>query len=253
MEEIARNYAVALGLYLSLAHESGAGGPRNVIERIETGSDQLTPRQVSILRGMVEGKTNHELANELGFSVSTIRHETMRIYQALSVSDRKEAAKRIGSIESEADELLGQIVRRIDDMFVTPYDRGDLQELANKLDDAMDEIEEATDLIVLHDVDVFPDGLVELVDAVRRLADLTASTMPRLKNLKDLDHYYSEADRIETEGDRIHRRVTSMLFSGNFDALTILRINGVIDAFEEALDEMARVARTIRTIALKES
>jgi len=43
---------------------------------------------------MVEGKTNHELAAELGFSVSTIRHETMRIYQALSVSDRKEAAKR---------------------------------------------------------------------------------------------------------------------------------------------------------------
>ena len=170
-----------------------------------------------------------------------------------SKDDRKEIAKRIGSIESEADELLGQIVRRIDDMFVTPYDRGDLQELANKLDDAMDEIEEATDLIVLHGVDTFPDGLVELVDAVRRLAELTASTMPRLKNLKDLDHYYSEADKIETEGDRLHRRITSMLFSGNFDAMTILRINGVIDAFEESLDEMARVARVIRTIALKES
>ena len=166
---------------------------------------------------------------------------------------RKELAKRVGAIESEADELLGKIIRRINDMFVTPYDRGDLQELANKLDDAMDEIEEATDLIILHDVQEFPQGLTDLVDAVRRLAELTASSMPRLKNLKDLDHYYTEADRIETEGDRIHRRVTSMLFSGNFDALTILRINGVIDAFEESLDEMARVARTIRTIALKES
>ena len=98
VEEIARNYAVALGLYLSLAHEAGAGAARNIIERIEPGSDQLTPRQISILRGMVEGKTNHELANELGFSVSTIRHETMRIYQALSVSDRKEAAKKAVSL-----------------------------------------------------------------------------------------------------------------------------------------------------------
>jgi DNA-binding NarL/FixJ family response regulator len=43
---------------------------------------------------MVEGKTNHDLAVELGFSVSTIRHETMRIYQALGVSDRKEAANK---------------------------------------------------------------------------------------------------------------------------------------------------------------
>lgn len=94
VEEAARNYAVALGLYLSLAHERGTSASRSITERIEPGSDQLTPRQISILRGMVEGKTNHELANELGFSVSTIRHETMRIYQALSVSDRKEAAKK---------------------------------------------------------------------------------------------------------------------------------------------------------------
>ena len=60
----------------------------------ESGAAQLSARQLAILRGMVEGKTNHELATELGFSVSTVRHETMRIYQALSVSDRKEAAKK---------------------------------------------------------------------------------------------------------------------------------------------------------------
>ena len=60
----------------------------------ESGAAQLSARQLSILRGMVEGKTNHELATELGFSVSTVRHETMRIYQALGVSDRKEAAKK---------------------------------------------------------------------------------------------------------------------------------------------------------------
>jgi len=99
VEEVARNYAVALGLYLSLAHEPGSVPTRNVVERMDTGSDQLTPRQISILRGMVEGKTNHELANELGFSVSTIRHETMRIYQALAVSDREEAAKKALSLD----------------------------------------------------------------------------------------------------------------------------------------------------------
>ena len=60
----------------------------------DSGGAQLTGRQLSILRGMVDGKTNHELATELGFSVSTVRHETMRVYQALNVSDRKEAAKK---------------------------------------------------------------------------------------------------------------------------------------------------------------
>jgi uncharacterized protein Yka (UPF0111/DUF47 family) len=167
--------------------------------------------------------------------------------------NRKELAKRIGAIESEADDLLGKIIRRIDDMFVTPYDRGDLQDLANALDDAMDAIEEATDIAVLHNVKDFPQGTLDLADAVRRLAELTSSSMPRLKNLKDLDHYYAEADRIEDEGDRIHRRITSLLFDGSFDAMEILRIAGSIDQLEESLDHMAKVARVIRTISLKES
>ena len=59
---------------------------------------KLTARQLLILTGMVEGKTNHELSIDLGFSVSTIRHETMAIYKELGVSDRKEAA-RVGRAE----------------------------------------------------------------------------------------------------------------------------------------------------------
>ena len=170
-----------------------------------------------------------------------------------AAENRKDIAKRIGAIETEADDLLGKIIRRIDDMFVTPYDRGDLTDLANSLDDAMDAIEEATDLAVLHNVQEFPALTIDLIDAVRRLAELTAASMPRLKNLKDLEHYYEEADRIEDEGDRIHRKITAQLFSGQFDAMSVLRIEGVINYFEDSLDEMARVARIIRTISLKES
>ena len=54
---------------------------------------QFSARQIQILHGFIEGKTNHELAVDLGFSVSTIRHETMDIFRLLGASDRKEAAK----------------------------------------------------------------------------------------------------------------------------------------------------------------
>lgn len=172
---------------------------------------------------------------------------------ASPVEGRRDLAKRVGNIESEADELLGKIVRRIDDMFITPYDRGDLQDLANALDDAMDAIEEATDVAVLHRVETFPVLATDLVDTVRKCAELTASSMPRLKNLKELEHYFSEVDRLEDEGDRIHRRITANLYDGSFDAMTILRVIGTVDQFEESLDHMAKVARVIRTISLKES
>ena len=53
----------------------------------------LTSRQRQVLTGFIEGKTNHELAVDLGFSISTIRHETMAIFKLLGASDRKEAVK----------------------------------------------------------------------------------------------------------------------------------------------------------------
>ena len=95
--EAIEDLSVPLALYLSfLSRPVGIGmGSINIpIDSRDDGIAQLGQRQILILRGMVEGKTNHELATELGFSVSTIRHETMRIYQALAVSDRKEAAKK---------------------------------------------------------------------------------------------------------------------------------------------------------------
>lgn len=88
---------IPVALYLSFQNRGPATnvvGINSINDFRDSGATQLSMRQLSILRGMVEGKTNHELATELGFSVSTIRHETMRIYQALSVSDRKEAAKK---------------------------------------------------------------------------------------------------------------------------------------------------------------
>jgi DNA-binding CsgD family transcriptional regulator len=85
-----------LSLYSSLCSiyltQQGAFSER-VSNSASSSGGPLTPRQAQVLRGMVEGKTNHELATDLGFSVSTIRHETMAIFRALGVSDRKEAAK----------------------------------------------------------------------------------------------------------------------------------------------------------------
>lgn len=93
VEEVVLDYAIPTSLYLSLSQDNRKNSSSQS-SATDTGAAQLTQRQLSILAGMVEGKTNHELATELGFSVSTIRHETMRIYQALAVSDRKEAAKK---------------------------------------------------------------------------------------------------------------------------------------------------------------
>ena len=96
-EEITKEAMEAVTLYSALAsmyftHSKFFSLPQDSIDKDLVDAHKLSARQIQILYGMVEGKTNHELATDLGFSVSTIRHETMAIFRALGVSDRKEAA-----------------------------------------------------------------------------------------------------------------------------------------------------------------
>lgn len=97
VRELVEDFCLSMALYISFlsnAPVANSSGSNPTDNSRDAQADELTQRQILILRGMVEGKTNHELAMEMGFSVSTIRHETMRIYQALAVNDRKEAGKK---------------------------------------------------------------------------------------------------------------------------------------------------------------
>ena len=92
------SYAAIVGLYLSLTDADPSLRAHRrlrhaLIEQPINVDVELTERQLKILRGMATGKTNHALALELGYSVSTIRHETMRIFNTLNVSDRKTSAQ----------------------------------------------------------------------------------------------------------------------------------------------------------------
>lgn len=78
-----------VGLYLSRISQ----GRFAQVVRGDQGmnGEYLSPRQMRILDLMAQSFTNPQIAKELGFSESTVRQETMRIYQILQVSGRKEA------------------------------------------------------------------------------------------------------------------------------------------------------------------
>lgn len=86
------NISSAISLYIALRFLDGLehGAPSRINH---DGHLDLSPRQMEVLTGITLRKTNNMIARELGYSVSTIRHETMRIFEALGVSDRFEAAE----------------------------------------------------------------------------------------------------------------------------------------------------------------
>jgi DNA-binding CsgD family transcriptional regulator len=81
-----------LGAFI-LATMSTQKGRTGNVDPNATGED-LTSRQIQILELMAEGLVNVEIAGQLLLSESTIRQETVRIYRALGVPNRAEAAKK---------------------------------------------------------------------------------------------------------------------------------------------------------------
>ena len=65
-------------------------------------------------------------------------------------NDRESIAQRMRDAEHAGDETTHQIIKRVNSTFVTPFDREDIYALASGLDDVMDFMEEAVDLILLY-------------------------------------------------------------------------------------------------------
>jgi predicted phosphate transport protein (TIGR00153 family) len=168
-------------------------------------------------------------------------------------ADRAAIAERMREEEHLADESTHDIIRRVNQTFVTPFDREDIYSLASGLDDVMDFMEEAVDLVLLYEVQELPSALAEQVDVIQRCAELTAETMPRLKSMKDLDEYWIEINRLENAGDKQYRRILTKLFSGQYEALEVLKLKDIVDSLEHAVDAFETVANTIEQIAVKES
>jgi len=168
-------------------------------------------------------------------------------------SEREAVASRIRDIEHDADEATHAIMLKVNSSFITPFDREDIYRLASKLDDCMDLMQAAADLIVLYRLGDVPDGISAQVGVLARMSKLTADAMPRLREMGDLSPYWNEISRLENEADQAYRRLVAEVFNNGQDAIMVLKLKGVIDALEAAADAFDTAAHTVESIAVKES
>lgn len=167
--------------------------------------------------------------------------------------DHEDVARRMRETEQAADETMHAIVKRVNSTFVTPFDREDIYSLASGLDDVMDMMDEAVDLILLYKVKRMPTELSNQVEVIQRCADLTYEAMPRLRTIAGLEDYWIEINRLENQGDKSYRRTLANLFSGEFKALEVLKLKDIVTSLEGAIDAFEKVANIVEQIAVKES
>jgi predicted phosphate transport protein (TIGR00153 family) len=159
--------------------------------------------------------------------------------------------EQVKELENQGDELTREIINLLNTQYITPFDREDIYELAKAIDDVVDYMDEASDLLGLYKVESRLDAALEQCRVLVEIAEHLAQALTELKQLRRVEPHVVEIKRLEDEGDRIVREAIAGLFENTTDALMVIRWKDILEALEEAIDSCETAADLVGNIVVK--
>ncbi|MFL5867930.1 MAG: DUF47 domain-containing protein [Thermoleophilaceae bacterium] len=160
-------------------------------------------------------------------------------------------AREILLVEQEGDRITHDLSQRTSSTFVTPIDAEDIYNLASKVDDVVDEIEETADFMVLYRIEAPMEQALAMADILVKACERLSVLLDHLREFKDLDKYWIEIHRLENDGDRLFREAFASLFAGGIDPMVVIRWRDIFLRLERAIDATEDAATVVQTIATK--
>jgi hypothetical protein len=164
-----------------------------------------------------------------------------------------ERVTEIQALEKAGDEIDREINRRLEDAFVTPFDREDIHELTVRLDDVLDGIQAIAETFVIYDV-------TKPTDESRRLAAIIAeqgvellAALRGLDGLKGLEPHLKAVHDLEHEADGLSRAAVARLFRDGGDPLEVIKWRDLYTALEDTIDAAEDAAEAIERMNHKSS
>ena len=160
-------------------------------------------------------------------------------------------AREILLAEREGDRITHNISQRTSSTFVTPIDAEDIYNLASKVDDVVDYIEETADFMVLYRIEAPMDQAMAMADVLVKACEQLAMLLENLRGFKDLRKYWIEIHRLENDGDRLFREALASLFAGGTDPMVVIRWRDIFLRLERAIDATETAAHILEGIVIK--
>jgi uncharacterized protein Yka (UPF0111/DUF47 family) len=147
--------------------------------------------------------------------------------------------------ETEGDSLTREIITLLNTQYVTPFDREDIYLLATEIDDVVDHLEEASDLLGLYGIEMPTRHAVEQCAVIVRACEQLAVACDNLKGMRGVDEALVELKRLERDA------VGSLFRDDRIDPLNVIRWKDVYESLERALDACDTAANVIANIYVK--
>jgi predicted phosphate transport protein (TIGR00153 family) len=165
--------------------------------------------------------------------------------------DHGELLRDVVVCEQEGDRITHDIIQRLNQTFVTPFDREDIIALASGLDDIVDFIEEVADFLTLYRIEAPMEQAQKMARVLHEATRAIAAAIPRLRTQKDIHHYTVEVNRLENDGDRMLREALASLFERGIDPMMVIRWKDIYERLEDAIDSTETAVNIIEGIIIK--
>jgi predicted phosphate transport protein (TIGR00153 family) len=153
--------------------------------------------------------------------------------------------------EQEGDRITHDIIRRLNQTFVTPIDREDIYELASALDDIVDFTEEVADFLGLYKIEAPMEQAQRLSHILLQATRQIQQAIPRMRTFNDISHFTVEVNRLENDGDRVSREALASLFDNGIDPMVVIRWKDIFERLEAAIDSTEKAAYILEGIVIK--
>jgi len=160
--------------------------------------------------------------------------------------------QKLKDIEHRGDEMTHAIITKLNQTFITPFDREDIHKLASSLDDVLDFLNSAGDRLVLYKIHSAPpeaEKLAELV--VRQCEELHQAVKNLEKHNPVVLQHCVEINRLENEADTVSRRAIGRLFEQEHDPITLIKFKELYEVLETATDKAEDAANVLESVVLK--
>ena len=187
--------------------------------------------------------------------------QAKNIYEAAQVlvilfRDFKEVEKRVAEIkvaEHKGDQITRSVMTKLNQTFITPFDREDIHALSSALDDVMDLVDAAASRLITYKVKFVTPGALQLANVILRGAEILVKAISELKRPQTILKYCEQLNQIEEESDRIKGECIAKLFEDSTLPIEVIKWKEIYEVLEAATDKCEDVSDVLAAVALKSS
>ena len=158
---------------------------------------------------------------------------------------------QVQAIEHKGDRAIHAIITKLNQTFITPFDREDIHRLASSLDDVLDFVNSAAVLLVMYKITTPPPVSAELAGLIVLQCEELARGVSLLEKNGHVMEHCAEVNRLEDVADDISRRAIADLFEHEKDPIQLIKLKELYEVLESATDKAEDAANVLETIVVK--